>query len=168
MYGKIFSSLFTGSMYGAGSCKFALMAYVIANMRPDKEVGFQVELNVLDLANRIGESPEAIQAGITYLCSPDPNSRSGGEDGRRLVKVGAFDYRVVNGTTYAALRSEEERREKNRVRQERFRSNKPRKSKIRPLGGALLGESAGVRAYEQGGEEAMDVVVTANLPSALR
>jgi uncharacterized phage protein (TIGR02220 family) len=121
MYGKIFSSLFTGSMYGAGSSKFALMGYVIANMKPDKTVGFQVELNVKDLASRIGETQEVIQEAIDFLCAPDPESRSEAEEGRRLVKLGAFDYKVVNGVKYDQIRNEEERREKNRIRQEKFR-----------------------------------------------
>lgn len=121
MYGKIFASLFTGSMYGKGAPAFSVMSYVIANMRPDKTVGFQVELNVKDLANRIGESEETIQKAIDFLCSPDPLSRTSTAEGRRLIKVGAFDYQVVNGMHYFAIRNEEERREKNRIRQEKHR-----------------------------------------------
>ncbi len=110
MYGKIFASLFTGSMYGKGAKAFALMAYVVANMKPDKEVGFQVELNSKDLANRIGEPEEEIKSTIEFLCAPDPESRTPSEDGRRLIKIGTFDYQVVNGVHYAAIRNEEERK----------------------------------------------------------
>lgn len=124
MYGKIFASLFTGSMYGAGSPKFAVMSYVIANMQPDRDVGFQVELNIRDLASRIGEPVEVIQGAIDFLCAPDIESRSKDEEGRRLVKIGSFDYRVVNGKAYAEIRNEEQRRENNRIRQARFRKKK--------------------------------------------
>ncbi len=141
MYGKIFSSLFTGSMYGAGSAQFAIMAYVIANMKPDKTVGFQVELNVADLANRIGESPKVIQEAIDYLCSPDPQSRSEEAQGRRLVKLGTFDYRVVNGVKYDQIKTEEERREKNRIRQQRFRKSRPAANESRYLAAQRAGAS---------------------------
>lgn len=132
MYGKIFASLFTGSMYGAGSPAFALMSYVIANMQPDSVVGFQVELNVRDLANRIGEPEAVIQGAIDYLCAPDSQTRTAAEEGRRLVKIGAFDYRVVNGVHYAELRDEEERRERNRVRQSKHRALKSKRRR-RPV-----------------------------------
>jgi hypothetical protein len=101
-----------------------MMSYVISNMRPDRDVGFEVDLNVKDLANRIGESEETIQGAIDFLCAPDPLTTTPGEDGRRLVKVGTFAYRVVNGVHYAEIRNEEDRREKNRVRQAEHRKRK--------------------------------------------
>lgn len=160
MYGKIFESLFTGSMYGAGSAKFALMAYVIANMKPDKSVGFQVELNVRDLANRIGEDEPTIQAALDYLCAPDKDSRTKREEGRRLVKVGAFAYRVVNGDIYAAIRNEEQRRENNRIRQARHRAgkSKPKAGQDgKPASAAYKAqERREVQAYEDGRPSSID------------
>jgi hypothetical protein len=163
MYGKIFSSMFTGSMYGAGSPVFALMSYVIANMRPDKEVGFQVELNVKDLANRIGETEETIQKALDHLCAPDGESRTSKEGGRRLVKIGSFDYRVVNGVQYAELRNEEERREKNRIRQQRHRE----KLKKTPLMGSS--SAAYQLALNNGASQAqLDAIGTEHLPERLQ
>ena len=129
MFGKIFGSLFTGSMYGAGAPVFSVMSYVIANMKPDSfkphlVTRFTVELNVKDLANRIGEPEDTIQGAIEFLCSPDPNSRSEAEQGRRLLRVGAFEYLVVNGVRYHQIRNAEERRENNAERQRRFRAKK--------------------------------------------
>lgn len=121
MYGRIFSSMFTGSMVGKGSPVFALMSYVIAHMRGDKEVGAQVDLNIPLLAFTIGEKPEVIQSAIDYLCSPDHNTTTPGEEGRRLVKVGTFAYRVVNGAKYLAIRNQEEQREASRIRVAAFR-----------------------------------------------
>ena len=147
MYGKIFSNLFTGSMYGAGAPAFSLMSYVIANMRPDKTVGFQVELNVKDLANRIGEPQETIQKAIDFLCSPDPLTTTQGKEGRRLIQVGTFAYQVVNGVHYATIRNEEERREKNRERQAKHRALRFTKTKG---GTPLPGEVEGVRKFADG------------------
>jgi len=170
MYGKIFSSLFTGSMYGAGSAKFALMSYVIANMKPDKTVGFQVELNVVDLANRIGESEKVIQDAIDFLCAPDPESRSEAEQGRRLVKVGKFDYKVVNGVKYDQIKSEEDRREKNRLRQQKFRSQSNKNPMKKPAGKAPHpNELAYLKAEKEGAtQEELDRIVTDGLPEFLR
>lgn len=113
--------MYQGSMVGSGSHVFALMGYIIANMKPDKEVGAQVRLNVTLLSAIIGESEARIQEAVDFLCAPDSMSTSPAEDGRRLIKIGTFDYRVVNGAKYQAIRNEEERREKNRLRQQKHR-----------------------------------------------
>jgi len=115
-------------MVGKGFAAYSLMGYVIANMKPDKTVGFQVELNTVLLATIFGESKESIQAAIDFLCAPDPDSRTKTEDGRRLVQVGTFAYRVVNGVAYDKIRNEEDRREQNRIAQAKHRAlKKPRK-----------------------------------------
>jgi len=132
MFGKLFASLYTGSMFGAGPVPFALMPYIIATARPDSKVGAQVELNPKLLAAIIGAPESEIQAGIDYLCSPDPDSRSTEEGGRRLVKLGPFDYRVVNYAKYRAIRDEEERRSQNRDAQARFRAKPKRRRTLLP------------------------------------
>lgn len=124
MYGKHFASMYTGSMVGAGALVFAVMGYVIANMRPDEEVGAQVELNPKLIAMILGEKESDVQETINFLCNQDPNSRTPEEGGRRLVKLGQFDYRVVNGAKYVAIRNEEERRAYNRDAKRRQRDRK--------------------------------------------
>jgi len=114
MYGKIFEQMFEGSMYGAGARVFAVWAYVIARMRPDRECGAQVELNARMVAATLGEPVEEVERVIEGLCEPDPNSRSQEQEGRRLIRMGQFSYQVVNGAKYMAIRSSEERREYNR------------------------------------------------------
>lgn len=125
MYGKFFSSTFTGSMLGAGADVFAVWGYVIANT-----VASQVELNPQLLAPMIGMTPEAAQLAIDFLCAPDPFSRSKVEDGRRLIREGQFAYRVPNSETYRAVRNEDDRREYNRQKQAEHRlKTRSRKSK---------------------------------------
>jgi hypothetical protein len=109
------------------------MGYVIAHQRPDDAVGGQVRLNPTLLATIFGEPVKRIQEAIDYLCSPDPRSTTPDEEGRRLVKIGQFDYRVVNAAKYLAIRNEEERREANRIRQAAHRSKKKPKAKKRDL-----------------------------------
>ena len=108
-------------MVGAGAMVFAVWGYVIAKWKPDKKVGGQVRLNPALLGPILGESPKEVEKAIKFLCSPDENSSSKLEAGRRLVRIGQFDYRVVNAAKYHAIRNEEERREQNRAAQERFR-----------------------------------------------
>ena len=122
-------------MVGKGFAVFSLMGYVIANMKPDKTVGFQVELNTAILSAVFGEPEEIIQRAIDFLCTPDPKSRTPAEDGRRLVQVGRYAYRVVNGVMYDKLRNEEDRREQNRLSQQRHRAGKTKKHKRVPPSG---------------------------------
>ena len=70
MYGKHFDSMYRGSMVGAGFGAFSVMGYVIANMKPDKVDGFQVELNSKILATTFGESEDSIIKAIEFLKQP--------------------------------------------------------------------------------------------------
>lgn len=121
MFGKHFASMYERSMVGAGAMVFAVMGYVIANTRPDRRQGGQVTLNPKILSSVLGEAEDDVVRAIGYLCSPDPKSTSKEEEGRRLVKIGEFDYRVVNFERYRAIRNEEERREQNRLAQAKHR-----------------------------------------------
>lgn len=155
MYGKLFTSLYTGSMIGAGPVVFALMPYVISHAKPDKNMGGYVELNPILLSTIFGAAVEEVEGGIEFLCRPDPHSRTPDEDGRRLVKLGPFDYRVVNYAKYRAIRDEEERREQNRMAQERFRAKAAAKRTFKLTRkakgqGPLPGEVGYLKAVEDG------------------
>ena len=100
MYGKIFESLYTGSMVGSGAHVFAVWGYVIANTKQDGSI----ELNPIILATILGEQREIIDTAIETLMSPDPHSRSKIEEGRRLVKEGEFLYRVPTYHHYQNIR----------------------------------------------------------------
>jgi hypothetical protein len=130
MFGKHFASMYTGSMFGAGAVRFAVMGYVLSHMVPDRVVGMQVELNPRLLAAILGEPDKEVSEAIEWLCKPDPRSRTKVKDGRRLVRLGEFDYQVVNGVKYRAIRDQENRREQNREAQDRHR-----KKKVGPLPG---------------------------------
>jgi hypothetical protein len=156
MFGKIFESLYTGSMRGAGSAVFAVWGYVIANQKPDKVVGAQVELNPEILAFLIGESEQKIVEAIAYLCAPDPKSKSKEEGGRRLIEIGVRSYRVVNGPKYLKIRNEEERREYNRGAQVISRARKDWRARGLPI----AGEQEYVEATKRGATpEELDAIV---------
>jgi hypothetical protein len=155
IFGKVFASMFEGSMYGAGAHVFAVMTYVIANMQPNKERVEYVRLNPVALAHTIGEPLERIESAIAYLCGKDLATTSIGEEGKRLVMESPFLYRVVNGQYYRELKNEEDRLEKAAVRQakHRARKNKSKKGSARDY---VAGERRYIKALETNGQAAAD------------
>jgi hypothetical protein len=166
MYGKHYQSMYTGSMVGKGSAFFALWGYVIAHMRADAIVGAQVEMNPTILSTILGEKREVICATIAEFCSPDPDSRSQEEEGRKLVQLGPFDYRVVNGKKYIEIRNEEDRREKNRDRQAKFREDHKSKKAGKKFSSKPLPFESAAQKLEKAGvpQDEIDRLSDASLP----
>jgi hypothetical protein len=129
MYGKIYESTYTGSMFGIGATVLAVWSYVIAYTKPDS----MVELNPALLSATIGEPEQKIQEAIGTLCAPDAKSRSKRHEGRRLIKQGEFIYLVPNYSEYHGLNNNEARRqyfrEKKREQRQRDRMRQTVKSK---------------------------------------
>lgn len=140
MFGRVYESLYKGSMIGSGPVMFAVWPYVITMMRADKEVGAQVELNPQLLAFILGTKQEEVEKAIQKLCSPDPRSTSKREEGRRLVRLGEFSYRVVNGAEYIRIRNAEELRDyyREKKREERALKRPLRKPKSAPTPGEAV------------------------------
>jgi hypothetical protein len=126
MYGRIFESMFEGSLVGSRPIVWAVWGYVIAKQRRDRVVGSQVRLNPTLLATIFGTTEKEVAGAVEFLCSPDEHSHSKKEGGRRLVRVGEFEYQVVNGAKYMAVRDEEDRRAQNRESQRTFRAKQSR------------------------------------------
>ena len=129
MFGKHFESMYSGSLVGAGAMVFAVMGYVIATWKPEwgpgkKLIGGHVRLNPALLGPILGEEPKEVAKAIEYLCKPDPKTSTPGENGRRLIRLGQFDYRVVNAVKYHEIRNEEQRKAQNRESQARYRERK--------------------------------------------
>lgn len=125
-------------MRGAGSAFFAVWGYVISHMTPNRTHGTTVELNPEIVAFLIGEDHDVVRGVVSKMCSPDPKSRSKEEEGRKLVQVSEYTYRVVNGDYYRKIRNEQERREYQRVKQSDYRARK----KGNPLPGEVEYEAA--------------------------
>ena len=106
-WGKIFESLFEGSMVGSGPTVFAVWSYVIAKTQAPG----LVELNPKLLAGVIGGEVEKIREAIEFLSSPDPDSRGIEHEGRRLVHQHAFQYFVPQWEFYRAKRDAEAKNE---------------------------------------------------------
>lgn len=71
------------------------------------------------LAARAGLSVEDTIAGLAFLNSPDPESHSDEEGGRRIVRLreaSTREWKLVNWEKYQAIAKEEQRREETRLR----------------------------------------------------
>lgn len=132
MYGKSFESMYSGSMVGAGINVFAVWGYILTLARNGA-----VEINPKVVAFILGGEEKEIEAALKFLEKPDPESRSKAEGGRRLVREGQFQYRVVNWEVYQGLRSEEARREYNRRKQAEHRDRVNRLKQGKPLPGEV-------------------------------
>jgi len=165
MYGKAFESMYEGSMFGAGLEVWGVWNYVIT--KTHFEV---VELNPKHLAAVLGCTPEQVDRGIAKLCAPDPESRSKVEEGRRLVREGQFQYRVVNWAHYQSIRNENERREYNRIKMAEYRARKkgPTKSQLRQVRArADSRETRFVEADKNGHTDLSDKIAAEGLPGEL-
>src|SRR3974377_644158 len=129
MYGKWYSQTYTGSMCGAGLNVFAVWGYIVDHTHAGSST---VEIHPKIVAASLGCEVKEVEKALTYLCSPDPESRSKRDEGKRLIKEGQFIYRVPNFSTYRTHRDDEERREYKRTKKREARQ-KLSKSLYKPV-----------------------------------
>lgn len=106
-------------MYGAGVAVFAVWGYVIAHVRKSR-----VELNPKKLSDTLGGTVQEIIEAITFLMSPDPESRHKEHQGCRLLKEGEFQYFVPSWESYQGIRNADDRRAYNASKQREYRARK--------------------------------------------
>ena len=131
MYGKLFASLYQGTLRGCAD-EILVFTNLIAHADP---TGL-VDKHWRAISEECGIDVDRVKAAIARLEAPDPESRSPEENGRRLMPIDehrAWGWRIVNHAKYRAIRDEEDRRRQNREAQERWRNrhkqSKPRKPK---------------------------------------
>ena len=156
MYGKCFESQYEGSMIGAGLNVFAVWNYIIVKARAGR-----VEINTKLLAFTLGGTEDEINRALIFLCSPDPKSRSKDEEGRRIVKEGEFQYRLVNWEYYQKIRNQDDRREYNRLKQAEYRAKN--KAERQPSAKFQVRESRYVKAHGDGDQPAADAIAAEGL-----
>ena len=120
MFGKVFASLYQGSLRGQ-----AHEILVFTNMIAcaDRE-GF-VDKHPRAIAEECGITVDEVRAAIANLEAPDPESRSPDEEGRRLLRIDdhrAWGWRIVNCLKYKGIRDEDTRRETFRVSKRKRRA----------------------------------------------
>lgn len=125
MYVKLFSSLYQGTMRGRSD-----EILVFTNLLAYCDQYGIVDKHFKAIADETGLPLDRVHAAIVSLESPDKESRSQENEGRRILRMDAhraWGWKVVNYGKYRAIRNEEDRREQNRLAQERWRNkqNKP-------------------------------------------
>ena len=108
MYGKLFSSLYEGSMVGSGAHVFAVWGYCIANADPDEHT---VRLNPALLSAVLGEPIERVKDAIEFLSSPDAESHCSDEEGKRLLNTAGMEYLLVTHEYYRDIKTSADHKE---------------------------------------------------------
>lgn len=114
MYGKVFESIYDGTLAGHWQA-IVTMQQLIVLATPDGVVDMTPEA----IARRTTIPLEIITAGLKHLAEPDPYTRTPGEDGRRIVLLDnhrPWGWRLVNHGKYMRLRNMTEKREADRAR----------------------------------------------------
>lgn len=140
MYAKVFTSLFEGSLRGR-SDEILVFVNLLTHANGD-----MCDRHFRAISDETGIPVERVRAAIVTLESPDPESRTPDEEGRRIVRLDPhrdWGWRIVNFDKYRKLRSEEDRREyqRNLMRERREKERQ---------GGGVSTPLASVSSSEQG------------------
>ena len=114
MYGKIFDSIYEGTLYGHWEAIVTFQQMIV--LCDSKGV---VDMTPQAMSARTSIPLEIILKGIEVLSKPDPFSRSPGEDGRRIILMDdhrPWGWTLVNHAKYLALKTLKEKQEADRVR----------------------------------------------------
>ena len=123
MYGKIFDSMYEGTLYGHWEAIVTLQQMLVLCNQDGV-----IDMTPQAIAARTSIPFEIITKGIAVLTEPDPYSRTPGEDGRRIVLLDEhrpWGWRIVNHAKYQKLKNRAEKLEADRVRiAEKRKANK--------------------------------------------
>lgn len=119
MYSKVFARIAESSLMEEPISVRYTFLMLIAISDPE---GYVIGTDVA-IARRLNMSVAEFQECVNVLMSPDPNSNSKEEDGRRVVESGLErGYLIVNYLKYKNMKSETERREYMREYMKKYRS----------------------------------------------
>lgn len=122
MYGKLFESMFDGTLSESWEALIVFQQMIILS-----DANGVVDVTPSALHRRTGIPLDVIKKGIEVLESPDDASRTPSEEGRRIVRISndrVWGWRIVNHSYYRGLSSRAEKLTRDRERQRRKRSEK--------------------------------------------
>jgi hypothetical protein len=119
MYGKLFTSIYDGSIYGHWEAIVTFQTMIAL-----ADCAGVVDMTLHAMSGKTSIPLEIIQKGIVHLEQPDPESRSSACEGRRIERISndrTWGWKIVNHTYYRNLASHEEKRatDRERLRQKR-------------------------------------------------
>lgn len=122
MFAKIFSQIFSSSIAEDYQVRHIFMDLLVLADRDGI-----VDMTPQAIARTINVPLDLLLSTLSTLSLPDPDSRSPGEDGRRIVLLDehrTWGWRIVNFESYHQLRDEDSRREYQRNYQRERRAAK--------------------------------------------
>ena len=120
MYVKLFSSIYQGTLRGKSDCLL-----VFTNLLAHADQHGIVDVHPSAISDEVGLPLDRVTLALTDLESPDPESRSPENEGRRILRMDghrAWGWKVTNYGKYRTIKNEDDRREQNRLAQERWRN----------------------------------------------
>ncbi len=119
MYGKVFESIYDGSLYGEWEAIVVFKALIV--LADERGV---IDMSPAALAGRTSYPVEIVNKGLEVLQRPDPDSRSDTSDGRRIEPLDqrTFGWRIVNYMHYRNLASRDGKRMADRARRAEIRN----------------------------------------------
>jgi len=115
-FAKVFESILESSLsLESPATRWVFLTFILLRDRHH-----EVRRSSFSISNRAHIPLYETEKAIACLCSPDPNSRGKDHDGRRLLPIDGGWF-VVNGEYYRKLMSDEDKREKDTLRQQKKR-----------------------------------------------
>lgn len=114
MFGKIFASMYEGTLHGQWQAIITMQQLVVL---ADSE-GY-VDMTAQAISSRTSIPLDIIEHGLTVLSEPDSYSRNPIKDGRRIELIDParpWGWRLVNHAYYRDLASKADKRNKDRLR----------------------------------------------------
>lgn len=116
---KLFSSIVTSSLWNEDSDSRVVWITMLALANSHGQI-----ISTVSALSRIANvPPETCQKAINTFCSPDQDSRTKTDEGRRLRVIDG-GWELVNYELYKQMMSEEDRKDYQRKYQQKHRTNK--------------------------------------------
>ena len=122
MYGKIFASMYTGTLYGQWQALVTMQQLIVL-----ADADGIVDMTPPAIAAVTSIPLEIIKQGLDVLAAPDEYTRTPGSDGKRIELIDAhrpWGWHIVNHAKYRDITKMEEVREQTRQRVARHRASK--------------------------------------------
>ena len=119
MFAKVFRQIFASSIVERPEVRFTFMDLLIL-----ADSGGVVDMTHEAIARWTNRPIEVIRETIAELERPDPKSRTPEDEGRRIVRLDEhrdWGWLIVNYEKFRMISSEEQRKEKTRLRVARYR-----------------------------------------------
>lgn len=114
MYGKLFASMYEGTLYGHWQAIVTFQQMIVLC-----DADGLVDMTPQAIAARTSIPLEIIQEGVKILEQPDPYSRTPGEEGKRIALLDdhrPWGWRIINYHVYRDLVMAEDKRRADRER----------------------------------------------------